>query len=120
MAEQQTAERSPEIAIANTIVQIHKDGYGKGATKVRTRMMGDTIIVELEDMLTRAELTLLAAGREEQIRETRHVFQQAHRAQFVGAVEEITGRKVRAFMSQVHFDPDIAVEIFLLEPEAEE
>jgi uncharacterized protein YbcI len=26
------------------------------------------------------------------------------------------GRKVVAFMSQVHFDPDMAAEIFVLEP----
>ena len=33
---------------------------------------------------------------------------------FSEAVEEITGRKVVAFMSQVHFAPDL--EIFVLEP----
>lgn len=110
-------ERSPAVAIANAIVQVHKEGYGKGATRARTRMTDDMIVVELEDVLTRAEKTLVAAGREDQIRETRHVFQQAHRDRFVGAVEEITGRKVRAFMSQVHFDPELAVEIFLLEPD---
>jgi hypothetical protein len=30
----------------------------------------------------------------------------------------VTGRKVVAFLSQVHFDPDISAEIFVLEPEA--
>jgi uncharacterized protein YbcI len=113
-------ERAPEVAISNAVVQIHKEGYGKGATRARTRILDDTIIVELEDVLTRVERTLLAAGREDQIRETRQIFQQARRPQLVTAIEEITGRTVRAFMSQVHFDPDIAVEIFLLEREAEE
>jgi uncharacterized protein YbcI len=110
-------ERSPAVAIANAIVQIHKEGYGKGATRARTRIMDDTIVVELDDILTRAELTLVAAGRQDQIRETRHVFHEAQYEAFTDAVEEVTGRKVRAFMSQVHFDPDVAVEIFLLEPE---
>jgi len=113
------AERSPAVAIANAIVQIHKEGYGKGATRARTRMMDDVVVVELEDVLTRVEQTLVAAGREDQIRETRQVFQQAHHDTFVGAVEEVTGRKVRAFLSQIHFDPDVAVEIFLLEPQEE-
>lgn len=40
----------------------------------------------------------------------------ATRAAFTAAVEEITGRKVIAFMSQVHFDPDMAAEIFVFEP----
>ena len=31
-------------------------------------------------------------------------------------VESITGRKVRAFLSQTHIDPDISCEIFVLEP----
>jgi uncharacterized protein YbcI len=30
-------------------------------------------------------------------------------------VEEILGRKVIAFMSQVHFDPDLAAEVFVLD-----
>ena len=32
-------------------------------------------------------------------------------------MERETGREVRAFLSQVHFDPDVAAEIFL--PEAD-
>jgi len=32
------------------------------------------------------------------------------------AVEEITGRKVIAFMSANHVEPDLAAEIFILEP----
>jgi uncharacterized protein YbcI len=39
---------------------------------------------------------------------------------FRSAVEEATGRRVIAFMSQVHFDPDMAAEVFVLEPEAED
>jgi uncharacterized protein YbcI len=37
------------------------------------------------------------------------------RGRFSDAVEEITGRKVLQFMSQVSFDPDMAAEIFVLE-----
>lgn len=116
MAEQ--LERSVAVAISNAIVKIYKDGYGKGATRAQTRIMDDTIVVELDEMLTPAELTLVAARREDQIRETRQVFDQAHRDAFIGAVEDITGRKVRAFLSQVHFHPDVGVAMFLLEPEA--
>jgi hypothetical protein len=38
------------------------------------------------------------------------------RDRFAGAVEELTGRKVVGFLSQVHVDPDLAVETFILEP----
>jgi uncharacterized protein YbcI len=113
------AQRSPTVLISNAIVQIYKDGYGKGATRARTHMGEDVVVVELEDIYTRVEHTLLASGAEDQIRETRQIFQHAHQARFIGAVEELTGRKVHAHLSQVNFQPDIAVEVFLLEPEAE-
>jgi uncharacterized protein YbcI len=31
-------------------------------------------------------------------------------------IEELTGRKVIGFMSDNHLDPDLAVEVFVLEP----
>jgi uncharacterized protein YbcI len=36
---------------------------------------------------------------------------------FSKAVEEITGRRVVGFLSQVRANPDIATEIFILEPD---
>ena len=42
------------------------------------------------------------------------------RIPFSDAVEEVTGRKVIAFMSQVHLDPDMAAEVFVLSPDGEE
>ena len=38
---------------------------------------------------------------------------------FVEAIETATGRKVRAFLSQIHIDPDISCEIFVLEPDGD-
>jgi hypothetical protein len=40
------------------------------------------------------------------------------RDQFTAVVELALGRRVRAYLSQVHTDPDVAVELFLLEPES--
>jgi hypothetical protein len=49
----------------------------------------------------------------------RHRFQMAMRAELVSAVEQHSERKVIAFMSDNHVDPDMAVEIFVLEPQAD-
>jgi uncharacterized protein YbcI len=38
------------------------------------------------------------------------------REALVAHIEELTGRKVVAFMSDNHIEPDMAVEIFVLEP----
>ena len=46
----------------------------------------------------------------------RRSFQKAMEQQFKTVVEEATGRKVIAYMSQIHQNPDLAVEIFVLEP----
>jgi Na+-translocating membrane potential-generating system (MpsC) len=46
----------------------------------------------------------------------RRSFQQAMEGEFRQVVEEATGRKVIAYMSSIHVDPDLAVELFVLEP----
>ena len=49
----------------------------------------------------------------------RRSFQQAMEGQFTAVVEAAMDRKVIAYMSQIHQDPDLAVEIFVLEPSEE-
>ena len=112
------AERGRQAtAVGNAITRLHRDHYGRGATTTRTLFQRNVIISLLEDLYTPVERTLIAAGKQEEVQRTRHVFQQAMRDRFSEAVEEITGRKVVQFMSQVAFDPDMAAEIFVLEPD---
>jgi uncharacterized protein YbcI len=47
---------------------------------------------------------------------TRRLFQDAMRADIVAGIEEITGRRVMAFLSDNHISPDLAVETIILEP----
>jgi uncharacterized protein YbcI len=111
------AERSRQAtAIGNAIARLHRDHYGRGATTTRTVYQGDRIITFLEDLYTPLERTLIDAGDWEQVKTTRQAFQMAMRGPFTEAVERITGRKVIAFMSQSHLDPDMSAEIFVLAP----
>jgi len=115
------SERSRQaIAVGNAVTRLHRDRYGRGATTTRTVFHGNRIIAFLEDIYTPLERTLIEAGDWEQVKATRQSFQMAMRGPFTTAVEEITGRKVIAFMSQVHLDPDMAAEIFVLSPNGEE
>jgi uncharacterized protein YbcI len=107
-------------AVGNAITRLHRDRYGRGATTTRTVFQDNRIIVFLEDIYIAAEKTLIDGGEWEQVKATRQSFQMAMRGSFTEAVEEITGRKVIAFMSQVHLDPDMAAEIFVLSPNGEE
>jgi uncharacterized protein YbcI len=116
--ETETGERArPATAISNALTRMHREYYGRGATTVRTTIGRDHVITFLEDILTPSERTLVDSGHVEPVRQTRLAFQVAMREEFIGTVEKATGRKVRAFLSQVHFDPDIAAEIFLFEPD---
>jgi uncharacterized protein YbcI len=113
----EASERARQAtAVGNAITRLHRDHYGRGATTTRTMYQRNHIVVFLEDIYTPVERTLIEAGKPEEVRRTRQVFQDAMRTRFSEAVEEITGRKVIQFMSQVSFDPDMAAEIFILEP----
>ena len=49
----------------------------------------------------------------------RRSFQEAMKAPVTAVVEQALGRKVVAYMSMIHHDPDLAVELLVLEPRPE-
>jgi uncharacterized protein YbcI len=117
MSSPQQGDHARHAAAAGTaITRIHRDHYGRGAGTTRTVYQRNFLTVYLEDIYTPLERTLIDAGREESVKNTRQEFQQTMRDAFTKAVEEATGREVIAFMSQVHFDPDMAAEVFVLKP----
>jgi uncharacterized protein YbcI len=105
------------LEIANAITRLHRPYYGRGAAAARTVMGRDHIVVFLEDIYTTVERTLIEDGKFDAVRRTRHEFQMTLQEAFTSAVEAITGRKVIAFMSEVHAGPDVAAELFVLAPE---
>jgi uncharacterized protein YbcI len=105
--------------ITSSLVSPHKEFYGKGPVKAKSFLVNDTVICVLEGGFTIVERTLIEAGEETAVHDIRRRFQAVMKAQFSGVVEKALGRTVRAYMSQVHTDPDIAVELFMLEPAGE-
>jgi uncharacterized protein YbcI len=103
-------------SISNGLVKLHTRYYGKGPTRAKTYLINDTVICMLEEGFTTVERTLIDGGRAEAVHEIRRTFQQAMERQFTDVVESATGRKVIAYLSQVHTDPDLAVELFVLTP----
>jgi uncharacterized protein YbcI len=100
--------------IANEMVRLHSEYYGRGPTKAKVYVDGDFVAVVLEETFTPAEKTLIARGESEGIQDIRRRFQRAMADQFRAMVEQATGREVRSFMSETDLDNDIAVEMFLL------
>jgi uncharacterized protein YbcI len=103
-------------AISTGLVQLHRQYYGKGPTKAKTYFVNDTVLCMLEGGFTAVEQTLIREGKTETVFEMRRSFQRAMEDAFRKVIEEATGRKVIAYMSQIHEDPDLAVELFVLEP----
>ena len=108
--------KGQSTAISNGIGSLHREHYGRGADRIRTRIHNDSVATTLEDCFTTVEHKMVAEGAFLQVRETRTMFQDWMGPSFIKIVEEATGQKVRAFFSQVSHDPDIALEYFLLHP----
>ena len=94
---------------------MHREHYGRGADRIRTLIHQDVVMTRLEDCFTTVEKKMIAEGAFVQVRETRTMFQDWMRPAFTEIVEGATGRTVSAFFSQVTHDPDIALELFVLE-----
>jgi uncharacterized protein YbcI len=103
--------------ISNGLVRLHKRYYGKGPTKAKTYLVDDSVFCVLKEGFTTVEKTLIEDGQPDAVRNIRRSFQAAMREQFRSVVEGATGRGVIAYMSQVHTDPDVSLEVFLLEPD---
>jgi uncharacterized protein YbcI len=104
-------------AISNEMVRIYKDQFGRGPTKTRTQWAGpDILVVTLEQTFTPAERRLRELDEHERLRELRLLFQYAAVSVFCDPVEHLTGRKVRAFVSGIDTELDLASEMFVLHP----
>ena len=114
----QSREGTVNMAIANAVVRLFREYTGRGATEARASVSGDLVSVLLKDTLTKGERSLVGDGRGETVLSMRREFQRTMREDLVAAVEMLTERRVIAFMSDNHIDPDMAVESFVLAPEA--
>lgn len=115
--EQAPTAASPLLEIANVMVHLYKDTFGRGPSKTRAQFAGsDTLVVLLEDMMTTAERQLLAVGEHARVREQRLFLQLAIEDEKRSAVERILRRRALACISGSDPDRDLAAEVFLLEP----
>jgi uncharacterized protein YbcI len=105
--------------INNGTVRVMRDYTGRGPTKARSVIDENSVTIFLSDTLTPGERRLADGGRAEHVLNNRYEFQRLMRDDLVKVVEDALDRKVIAFMSTNHIDPDMAVEVFVLEPKAE-
>jgi uncharacterized protein YbcI len=116
-AESADFQSSVRSEISREMVRLYKEQFGRGPTKTRTEFAGpDIVVTTLEDSFTPAERRLAEMDEHQRLRDTRLYFQHATKGEFIGVIERILSRKVRAFNSSVDTHHDVSIEVFHLEP----
>ncbi|HEX5927325.1 MAG TPA: Na-translocating system protein MpsC family protein [Baekduia sp.] len=107
------------LEISNAMVRLYKEQFGRGPTKARaTWCTPDVVAVFLEDTLAPVERSMVRMGEHQRLREMRMMFQYATVRGFCEPVEQITGRRVRSFLSSIDTEVEgLSMETFILHPE---
>jgi len=102
-------------ALTREVVRIHTADLGRGPNRSFTFHNGNVVVTVLQEVLTKAERNLSANGHGEAVLEMRQLFQRTMADEMKESVERLTERTVVAFMSDNHLEPDMAVEVFILD-----
>ena len=108
--------------ISNEMVRAQKRFFGKGPTEAKSYMLDDMLIIVMRGGLTTAEKTMLEFGQPDQVRRFRQLFHDEMTERLTSMIDDLTGRKVVTYQSQILFDPDLVVEMFVFDsvgPEAD-
>jgi uncharacterized protein YbcI len=103
-------------AISNSIVGLLREFYGRGPMKAKTYAFDDIVVVVLRDSgYSPMEQTLMDAGEPEGVVALRESFQRLMAQRYTDMIERLTDRKVVAFISQAHVEPDLTLEVFFID-----
>jgi uncharacterized protein YbcI len=101
------------------MVRAQKQFFGKGPTEAKSYMLDDFLLIVMRGGMTTAEKTMLEFGQPDQVRQFRQLFENEMTERLTEMVERLTGRTVLTYQSQVMFDPDLIVEMFVFDSTAE-
>jgi uncharacterized protein YbcI len=102
-------------AIARAVVRYYATHLDRGPSKAHAFYHDNIVVVVLEDVLTRGQRNVAAAGGADAVLAVKRATQDFVRPYLRSTIERLTANKVRAFMSTNHVDPALAVEIFVLD-----
>jgi len=84
--------------------------------KAKTYALDDIIVVVMRGSgFTALEQTIMNSGQPERVVAMREDFQAVMAERYEQTIADLTGRKVLAFLSQAHVEPDITMEIFFVD-----
>src|SRR4028118_392809 len=99
------------------MVQAQKEFFGQGPTMAKSYMLDDLLVIVMRGGLTRAERTMLDFGHPDLVRDFRQLFENEMTERLIGTMEDLTERKILTYQSQIMFDPDVVVEMFVFDSE---
>ena len=118
VAEGRPEEGSLLARISTEMVRTMKQYYGRGPVSAKSYLVDDLLFVVMREGMTQAEQTMLEAGREGTVRNFRQEFENEMSEVLIRMIERLTGRRVVTYQSQVLFDPNITIEIFVFDDSA--
>ena len=108
-------ELSLTTAISAAMVELYGRVYGHDRTTATTYINDNVVVCILEDILSTAEDSLVAAGEGVEVIDARVAFQRDTEDEFTVEIERLTHRRVTAFLSGNQSSPGVACELFFLE-----
>jgi uncharacterized protein YbcI len=108
------AASSLQVEIANAVVRVNKELFGRGPTKARVIIHGDVVVCVLAECQTRAERTLIQNGRHEAVAHLRQEMHIVACPKLTRIVEQLTDRRVAACIPGIDLDADEQVLTFRL------
>jgi uncharacterized protein YbcI len=106
---------SLQARVSHAVVRTMKDLYGRGPTHAKTYICDEYVFCVMSGGMTRDEETMIRGGEQDAVRAYRLRFQAVIAPEIIRRVEAVLERKVVSYHSQVLFDPDRLVEIFVLD-----
>jgi uncharacterized protein YbcI len=104
-------------AVTEAMVGFHQRYYHREPVSAKTMLLGDDLLAcVLGGVYTDVEKTMIEIQRSTLVQETRNAFQTAMQDKFINTVQNLSGRRVLAFVSNHHVGPDVEIELFLLVP----
>lgn len=102
-------------SVSSAITRLRRDALGRGPSRARTYACDSIVLCVLDGGLTPSELSLKRMGRGDLVRRERMSLAAAMAGDVVHEVEQITGATVFQYVSQIVFDPDMTIDILVLD-----
>ena len=104
------------MTITNAITEALKQSCGKGPTRMKAYNTHDDVAIDVQDMLTTLERTLVQDGHEQLVSEARQVLIGRVAKECRATIEQATGRRVVGWQTEVNPSADRALMLVQLQP----